>query len=119
MDSPVALSHHEPLTDADLRPVGLKLIANIKRGGIRLTQDDATIVLRLLGEWAQLQEIARALEQACRDLQQAHDEIVVLQGVTRDAARNHDWPQWTPQANTIRWAEKLLGKELGKRGAQP
>ena len=62
-------------------------------------------------------ELKRALEQACRDLQQAHDELMKAQGC--ESPRDFDWPRWTPQANTIRWAERLLGKPLGKRGQQP
>jgi len=62
-------------------------------------------------------ELERALEQACRDLQQAHDELMRAQGA--EHPERHDWPKWTPQANTIRWAERLLGKPLGKRGPQP
>lgn len=60
-------------------------------------------------------ELERALEQACKDLQQA---LMIIQRVTGNPI-DYDWPSWTPQANTIRWAEKLLNKELGKRGPQP
>ena len=56
----------------------------------------------------------RLIEQLCKDLNGAHDEIVHLQGVARSDAGQYDWPEWTPQANSIRWAEKLLGKRLAK-----
>ena len=52
------------------------------------------------------------IEQLCRDLNQAHDEIMKLQGV--ECPQIYDWPEWTPQANSIRDAEKLLGKKLSK-----
>jgi len=58
-----------------------------------------------------IRELERFVEQACRDLNQAHDEIVKLQG---GDPSEFDWPEWTPQANTIRWAEGLLGKKLAK-----
>ena len=59
-------------------------------------------------------ECERALEQACRDLQQAHDEVLRAQGCAEADFVRYSWPAWTPQANTIRWAEKLLGKDLSK-----
>jgi len=68
---------------------------------------------------ARVEELERALEQACRDLQQAHNEILRAQGCAEDKFQDFAWPSWTSQANTIRWAEKLLSKELGKKGAQP
>ena len=51
------------------------------------------------------------LEQLCKDLNGAHDEICKLQGID---PLTHDWPEWTPQANSIRWVEKRLGKRLAK-----
>lgn len=59
-----------------------------------------------------IENLSDALEQACKDLNQAHDEIMKLQDVERP--QNHDWPEWTPQANTIRWAERMLEKRLAK-----
>lgn len=56
------------------------------------------------------------IEQLCKDLNEAHDELMVAQGVSRDDAKRYDWPEWTPQANSIRAAERLLGKRLAKTG---
>ena len=55
------------------------------------------------------------IEQLCRDLNQAHDELMNAQG--RWDAASLDWPEWTPQANSIREAERLLGKRLAKTDA--
>lgn len=52
------------------------------------------------------------IEQLCRDLNAAQDEIVKLQ--TSDDPKNHDWPEWSSPANSIRIAEKMLGKRLAK-----
>ncbi len=57
------------------------------------------------------------IEQLCRDLNGAHDELMVQQGVPRDEAKKYDWPEWSPQANSIREAEKLLGQRLAKTNA--
>lgn len=54
------------------------------------------------------------LEQACCDLNQAHNEILKANGILEDQWLNHDWPEWTSQARTIRCAEALLGKKLAK-----
>ena len=51
------------------------------------------------------------LVQACADLNQAHDELMKARGL--DPA-SHDWPEWTPQANIIRWVERLVGRKLAK-----
>lgn len=58
-------------------------------------------------------ELESALEQACQDLNAAHDKIVQLQDDEADV-RKHDWPEWSSPANTIRWAEDLLEKRLAK-----
>lgn len=52
------------------------------------------------------------IEQLCKDLNEAHDELMRAQGV-KDP-ENHDWPSWTPQANSTRIAEQRLGKRLSK-----
>lgn len=52
------------------------------------------------------------IEQLVNDLNQAHDEIVKIQG--GGAPAGLDWPEWTPQANSIRAAERRLGKRLAK-----
>jgi hypothetical protein len=57
------------------------------------------------------------IEQLCKDLNQAHDELMVAQGCKRTETGKYDWPEWTPQANSIRIAEKLLGKRLAKTEA--
>ena len=61
-----------------------------------------------------VEKLEQALEQACYDLNQAHDEIMKAQGASNKEAQKHDWPEWTPQANTIRWAERILEKRLSK-----
>lgn len=60
-----------------------------------------------------LSEAKRIIEQFAKDLNQAHDEIVRLQDKSADVSK-FDWPEWTPQANTMRWAEQFLGKRLAK-----
>jgi hypothetical protein len=55
-----------------------------------------------------------ALEQACHDLTVAHNEILRIQGCDQSEFYNQDWPEWSSPANTIRWAEELLGKRLAK-----
>lgn len=57
------------------------------------------------------------IEQLCKDLNQAHDELMKAHGATEEQASGLDWPEWTPQANSIRAAEILLGKKLAKTNA--
>ena len=59
-------------------------------------------------------EDERMIEQFVHDLQQAHNELVKAQGCK--TPEDTTWPSWTPQANSIRWAEKRLGKNFGKKG---
>ncbi len=59
----------------------------------------------------EINKLKSALEQACYDLNSAHDEICKRQKTDPEKS---DWPEWTPQANTIRWAEELLNKKLSK-----
>jgi len=47
------------------------------------------------------------MEQAQSDLKSAHAEIVKLQGGDPD---KHDWPEWSPQANTLRWFKAIRQK---------
>jgi hypothetical protein len=54
------------------------------------------------------------IEQFCRDLNEAHNEILRAQGVAEKDFNHYDWPEWSPQANSIRWAEDLLKKRLAK-----
>lgn len=56
------------------------------------------------------------IEQFCKDLNSAHDEILRAQGVAESEFGKFDWPEWSPQANSIRWAENLLKKKLAKTG---
>lgn len=51
------------------------------------------------------------IENLCNDLNQAHDELMKLQNID---PKIRDWPEWTPQANSIRQAENMLGKKLAK-----
>jgi hypothetical protein len=44
------------------------------------------------------------MRQTESDLASAHAEICKLQGL--DPA-THSWPEWTPQANTLRWFEAI------------
>ncbi len=55
------------------------------------------------------------IEQLCKDLNQAHDEVLRLQGCPASSMASRDWPEWTPQANSIREAENLIGKPLSKK----
>lgn len=52
------------------------------------------------------------IEQLVKDLNSAHDEICKLQGINDPSIQ--DWPEWSPQANSIRLAEEFLGKRLAK-----
>jgi hypothetical protein len=55
------------------------------------------------------------IEQLCNDLNQAHDELMKIQGEAHPESL--DWPEWTPQANSIREAEKLIARKLAKTDA--
>ena len=52
-----------------------------------------------------LEEARRLCEQVPIDLSSAHAEICKLQGLD---PKTHSWPDWTPQANTLRWLENKL-----------
>jgi hypothetical protein len=54
------------------------------------------------------------IEQLCRDLNEAHNEILRQQGVPESDFAKYDWPEWTPQANSIRWAEREIKGKLAK-----
>lgn len=41
------------------------------------------------------------------DLKSAHAEISKLQGID---PKGHTWPEWTPQANTLRWIAEMRRK---------
>ncbi len=56
-------------------------------------------------------ELLSLIEQLCKDLNGAQSEIVELQG---GDPLKFDWPEWTPQANSIRQAEKILKRKLAK-----
>jgi hypothetical protein len=66
------------------------------------------------GQSDRAQDWCPMIEQFCRDLNSAHNEILRAQGVQEPKFKSHDWPEWTPQANSIRWAEDLLKKRLAK-----
>lgn len=61
------------------------------------------------------EQLEQALEQACHDLQQAHNELMKAQGASREEALRMEWPEWSPQANTIRWSEEILDTDLRKQ----
>lgn len=54
------------------------------------------------------------IEQLCRDLNEAHNEILRLQGVAESDFSKYDWPEWSPQANSVRWAESQTKTKLAK-----
>lgn len=54
------------------------------------------------------------IEQLCRDLNEAHNEILRQQGVLESDFNKFDWPEWSPQANSIRWAERETKTRLAK-----
>ena len=55
----------------------------------------------------------RLIEGMCQSLNAAHDEIVRLQDSNANPAL-FDWPEWSGPANSIRAAEKRLGRKLAK-----
>lgn len=57
------------------------------------------------------------IEQLCKDLNGAHDELLLAQGCKPTETGHYDWPEWSPQANSIRAAEKLLERKLAKTDA--
>lgn len=54
------------------------------------------------------------IEQLCRDLNEAHNELLRQQGVPEADWGKFDWPEWTNQANSIRWAERATKTRLAK-----
>lgn len=54
------------------------------------------------------------IQQLCSDLNEAHNEILRLQGVKPEDYARFDWPQWSGPANSIRWAERVTGESLSK-----
>jgi hypothetical protein len=56
-----------------------------------------------------LREARRLCDQVPIDLSSAHAEICKLQKI--DPAK-HTWPDWTSQANTLRWIEGKLIQQI-------
>ncbi len=54
------------------------------------------------------------IEQLCRDLNEAHNEILRQQGVPESDFGKYDWPEWSSQANSIRWAERQTKTKMAK-----
>lgn len=69
---------------------------------------------RLEGESVMAKRLCPMIEQFCRDLNEAHNEILRQQGVPESDFNKFDWPEWTNQANSIRWAEGILKRKLAK-----
>lgn len=69
---------------------------------------------RLEGQSYMAKELCPLIAQLCRDLNEAHNEILRQQGVPESDYGKFDWPEWTPQANSIRWAERILKTKLAK-----
>lgn len=61
-------------------------------------------------------EILSVFSQYRSDLKSAHTEICKLQGL--DPAK-HDWPEWSPQANSLRWLDVLETRTRALEAAQP
>jgi hypothetical protein len=59
---------------------------------------------------------AAMIEQFCRDLATAHDELLRSQGVPDAKWNDYDWPEWSGPAHSIRWATERLGRDMSKRG---
>lgn len=51
--------------------------------------------------------LASVMRQSESDLASAHAEICKLQGL--DPA-THSWPEWSPQANSLRWFAAIREK---------
>lgn len=69
---------------------------------------------RLEGQSYMARLLCPLIEQICRDLNEAHNEILRQQGVVESEYYRFDWPEWSNQANSIRWAEDILKKKLAK-----
>lgn len=69
---------------------------------------------RLEGQSYMTKQLCPLIEQLCRDLNEAHNEILRQQGVVESDYSRFDWPEWSSQANSIRWAENVLKKRLAK-----
>lgn len=51
--------------------------------------------------------LAAVMRQSEMDLKSAHAEVCKLQGI--DPEKNN-WPEWSPQANTLRWFKELRAR---------
>lgn len=51
------------------------------------------------------------VRQLCHDLNRAHDELTKAHN---SDPLTCDWPEWSSQANSIRWAEGILKEKLAK-----
>lgn len=80
--------------------------------GVEIAKTAATCYAQ--GRKEQLDDLSPMIEQFCKDLNEAHNELLRTQGVAEAEFGKFDWPEWSPQANSIRWAEKLLKKKLAK-----
>lgn len=68
----------------------------------------------LEGQFASNKKWVPMIQQLCRDLNEAHNEILRQQGIVEADFNKYDWPEWSPQANSIRWAERETRTRLAK-----
>jgi hypothetical protein len=53
------------------------------------------------------QALIEVMKQTEQDFLSAHAEICKLQGLD---PKTHSWPEWSPQANTLRWFKIIREK---------
>ena len=95
--------------------IRLRLAIREADGHVELERylDEAVAEVRAQ-EQATRDQVDSMIEQFCRDLNAAHDELLGQQGVALADRANYDWPEWSGPANSIRWATRHLQKPLSK-----
>lgn len=66
----------------------------------RIPPHDGKETIAMIIPQTEHEALDAVMRQTEADLASAHAEICVLQGLEPST---HSWPEWSPQANTLRW----------------